>query len=745
MQPDLALLEVKSFDDEKRLIRGYATLWGVEDRQGETMTRSAVEPFLGDYLKNGRLLWEHGADPDVGPRPIGKVLKAIADEVGLLIEARIYKGNKYVDYAWNYIKEGVRGLSLGALRSAVEKMGSVIRKWPTAEISVTAGPAVDGAIFSLAKMLAFAKSVGPDFELDPQLLRISNLLASAEEGAQQTGSAQALWSKAVTAMGKALERDDIKRVETIYTETEKETTKMTNEEIMALAKKAVQDEMEAAKAAQVKADQDKADYEKAVNDAAETKAADILAATAAANPAAKRALFPETDEAEKAEKSTSKLHSFRGPYDDMEAVDLGLAFMVAKSVRPYTGNGPSQDLYRATHAATVKAIESGRWSTKTVMPDMVGKSEMSWSKRVKPTMFSSKKDHALWSFLRKNAPDQLWTKADELMGSDVTDQGDEWIPEMFSRELIPLIRNEAMVQNLFRAIEVPGESLTLPTEEGSVTFYKVAQADDVAELSYGNAYISGRTSQVETGNVTLTPKKMGAMLIWTGEMNEQALVAQAPYYRQAFVNRGREVIDELLISGDTDTATTNISDTGNGAIASTWRLLVLNGLRDIAIGGSNSASVGTMAIEDFISVKKTMGTNGKNALLPSKLVWIMDPAMYFQAQTLGEVLTVDKYAAAATIVQGVLDRIYGSPVIPSDQYSLTDSSGKIHTTGGNNTLGSFLCVRPDQGMVGWGRRMSIETQRIARADAFEVVSFMELDFAMATADAVGLGYNATVS
>ena len=47
-------------------------------------------------------------------------------------------------------------------------------------------------------------------------------------------------------------------------------------------------------------------------------------------------------------------------------------------------------------------------------------------------------------------------------------------------------------------------------------------------------------------------------------------------------------------------------------------------------------------------------------------------------------------------------------------------------------------------MIGWGRRMTIETQRVARADAYEIVSFMMLDWQMATAEAVGYGYNTTV-
>ena len=92
----------------------------------------------------------------------------------------------------------------------------------------------------------------------------------------------------------------------------------------------------------------------------------------------------------------------------------------------------------------------------------------------------------------------------------------------------------------------------------------------------------------------------------------------------------------------------------------------------------------------------------------------------------------------------MLERIYGSVVVYSDKYGATDSSGYIHNTTANNTKGSVLCVRPDQGVIGFGRRLAVETSRIARADAYEIVAHMSVDFDLASLEAVAVGYNATV-
>jgi hypothetical protein len=40
--------------------------------------------------------------------------------------------------------------------------------------------------------------------------------------------------------------------------------------------------------------------------------------------------------------------------------------------------------------------------------------------------------------------------------------------------------------------------------------------------------------------------------------------------------------------------------------------------------------------------------------------------------------------------------------------------------------------------------MSVETARIARADAYEIVAHVSVDFDLATLEAVACGYNGTV-
>jgi hypothetical protein len=238
-----------------------------------------------------------------------------------------------------------------------------------------------------------------------------------------------------------------------------------------------------------------------------------------------------------------------------------------------------------------------------------------------------------------------------------------------------------------------------------------------------------------------------AWIAWSGELNEDSIIPMLPTMQMTLQQDLAEQIDEILISGDTDTANTNISDTGNGSIAGTWRLLIANGLRDYALGNSNASDRGALTAEDFAAVMRLLGTNGTFALNPDKLFWVFDPGVYTTSLTLGEVLTAEKAGGVGTFESGRLTKVYGSDVVTSDRYGLTDANGKIHTTAGNNTKGSFLLVRPDRWVVGFGRRIVIEAAPrdlvSMVTDTNHLVASFRLDFKN-NGEGSALGYNVTV-
>lgn len=106
-----SLLEIKSLDEDQRMITGIATT-PTPDRVGDI-----VDPMGAKFAAEIPLLWMHKHDKPVGIASLGKPTKS-----GIPFRAVIAKITEpgelknLVDYAWQAVKSGlVKGTSIGFL------------------------------------------------------------------------------------------------------------------------------------------------------------------------------------------------------------------------------------------------------------------------------------------------------------------------------------------------------------------------------------------------------------------------------------------------------------------------------------------------------------------------------------------------------------------------------------------------------------------------------------------------------
>lgn len=141
-------IEIKSLDDEQRLIAGIAST-PVVDRQDDI-----VEPLGAKFTLPMPLLWQHRAD-----QPIGQVTHAKVTKSGIEVTAQIAKGLNIprIDEAWALIKSGlVRGLSIGMQAIASEPLkggGRRFTEWGWHELSAVTIPANQEANILTVKSL----------------------------------------------------------------------------------------------------------------------------------------------------------------------------------------------------------------------------------------------------------------------------------------------------------------------------------------------------------------------------------------------------------------------------------------------------------------------------------------------------------------------------------------------------------------------------------------------------------------
>ena len=345
-------------------------------------------------------------------------------------------------------------------------------------------------------------------------------------------------------------------------------------------------------------------------------------------------------------------------------------------------------------------------------------------------------------------------KTNEINQSTLANYGDEWVGVAYSGNLWGKIRHETFVLGKLPQMEVPAgaESVVIPLESTDPTWYKVAQAASLSANPGGIPTNTVTSSNLGTANNTMTLGKMGARVLWTGELEEDAVL---PYvnqlYRQLSVS-GAEYLEHVLIDGDTAAgATTNINDIA-GTPAGTEAFMILNGFRKspLVTTTANSRDGGALAVEDYLETVKLMGAAGRNAMDKSKVSFIVDPSTHWKTLELTEVKTQDVFSSP-TIENGMLTRIWGYEVINSAHMckvggtGLSNSAGKVDVdTLGNNTLGQILAVRWDQWMFGWRRRMTIETTRVPAADSTEIVALMRFGMVQRDTEASAISYNLTV-
>lgn len=131
--------EVKSFDEEQRIIRGIASTPNA-DREGDI-----VMPRGASFTTPFPLLDGHDHT-----MPVGQVTKAQVADDGIHIEAFIAKDSDlpYIEKAWRQVRAGLkRGLSIGfrSLKSKATATGRIFESFEILELSLVTIPANSGA------------------------------------------------------------------------------------------------------------------------------------------------------------------------------------------------------------------------------------------------------------------------------------------------------------------------------------------------------------------------------------------------------------------------------------------------------------------------------------------------------------------------------------------------------------------------------------------------------------------------
>ena len=289
------------------------------------------------------------------------------------------------------------------------------------------------------------------------------------------------------------------------------------------------------------------------------------------------------------------------------------------------------------------------------------------------------------------------------MDSTTAATGDELVPTLEAAELWMDVNLETKVLPLFRQSPMPSNPFDIPGQLGDMDWYPTAENE------------AATTTSLSTRKTTLTAYELKGGVPFSDTLEEDAIIAMMPEIRRGLARNAAQVIDDVLLNGDTTTLNNNNADgvTINKTTAGKahW-LLGFDGLIHLPLIDNTAqrrafASTITAAMYNNNMLKMAKyAAPGRRG----DVVHISDVNTAIVALTIAQVETEEKFGPRATISVGELASVYGIPYIMSEQMKLADSDGKVTDSGGNTT-GRVLTVNTTQWITGFRRTITFEPDR----------------------------------
>lgn len=353
-----------------------------------------------------------------------------------------------------------------------------------------------------------------------------------------------------------------------------------------------------------------------------------------------------------------------------------------------------------------------------------------------PAMFRQAQQLSQWR-------DQMAVEVRKALDSTTAAKGDELVPTFESAELWMDVNLDSIILPLLTVRPMPTNPYDIPIQFGDTNWYPIDENIQVT------------TTDPATNKVTLTAYGLKTGVPFSDELEEDAIIALVPELRASLVRNAADVLDDILLNGDTtalnginsDGATISKSTAGKGQ----W-LLGFDGLIHLAlVDNSANQSLDKAAAIDADVFNRVLTKMGKYALPKRRgdVVFVSDVPTSVRALSITEFETMDVAGPRFTLSSGEILGVYGKPYVATDEMRQADVDGKVTDTGNaTTTLGRILAVNTSQWAVGFRRQITVEASREAgKGQTVMYVSFRialtERSGTRSTAKHAAIAYNIT--
>lgn len=321
-------------------------------------------------------------------------------------------------------------------------------------------------------------------------------------------------------------------------------------------------------------------------------------------------------------------------------------------------------------------------------------------------------------------------KGVKALTSTGTGTGSEWVPRSLSAELYRRLYLESQIAQamMAREIQMPTQPYDLPFSTTRPTFYLNAVQNR-----------EPKASTPGTAKITLDAQKLMALVQYSYEANEDAIVPILPLLETLIGEAAAAAYESALINGDTTSTHQDSDVTDAEDVRKAWK-----GFRKLALAASLKLDMATGGITraNILSLKKVLGKWGVRS---KDLLFICPSRTHADFLGLDDVVTVYAHGEGATHISGELPQYYNIPITVSEQAREDLNASGVYD-GSTTTKGGLLLVNIAQFVTGVRREFTIEVDRNIRSQTNDIVAsfrkaFTPTETPSSTIKTVALGYN----
>ena len=322
----------------------------------------------------------------------------------------------------------------------------------------------------------------------------------------------------------------------------------------------------------------------------------------------------------------------------------------------------------------------------------------------------------------------------EKAAYDAASVGGDWVPDQFSAQLYEAYETARTVRSLFAETPMDRNVLLVPRlDRGGRPFLK-GQVTSDSPAKY-------TASTIATSQKQITAQGLATRYVIDDALAEDSAIALIPTLQRQIAEDLAAAVEDAIINGDT--AASHQDDIANWNIRERWGASGLGGSADhrrawigLRAAAKDRLSEGAISPAfDKVDILEAMARLGE--LNSSNKVIITSPeAIVSSFLGLTEVLTLDKFGPAATILPGggQIAAIFGMPIVMS-RYMGADLNASGLFDNITKTKTGMLIVARDSWQMFGRRGVVVEQDKDITAGAINLVATERVTFNTLDADA----------